>query len=292
MRLLGSLLAVLLLAPLAQAWVAGHDRPHHADISEAAAERLPAELRQLILTHRDAFRRGALDPDGVTDQKKGVHTFYHTFEPGKGSGGGVYRIELSLHEAVVAMRQGAAPEEVAYQLGFLTHFATDLAVPFHTGEDLYDHAWHEPYEHAAYDHRNEYTARASREPREVHDPSAYAKEVAKESAAMGEALVAALDASGGVWSPEVRDITERAASLALEAAADLMYTAYVRADPARPEPTFDAQMPLPTEPEDVGLSIRELRKHHPALIVGFFAALAALAVATVLVFAKGRKPSG
>ena len=272
--------------------MAGPDRPHHADLAELAAERLPPEMREIIGAHREAFRRGALDPDGITNADAGVNTFYHTFEPGKGSGGGVYRVELSLHEAVVAMRGGAADEDVAYQLGFLTHFVLDLAVPFHTGEGLYDHEWHEAYEQAAYDHREEYDARPGREPQEVHDPSAYAKELAEQSAALADDLVSTLDASGGAWTPEARDIAQRTAALGVEATADLLYTALVRADPARPEPTFDAQMPLPTEPEDVGLSIRELRKHHPMLIVGFFAALAAVAVASVFALAKGRKPSG
>jgi len=273
--------------------MAGPDRPHHADLAEVALAALPPELRALLETHREAFRRGALDPDGITDPSKEVNTFYHTWEPSSEGGGGVYRVELSLHEATMALRENRSGEDVAYQMGFLTHFVMDLAVPFHTGDGLYDHAWHEPYEQAAYDHRHEYEVTLEREPREVHDPSAHVKELAERSAAMAAELVAALDASGGAWTPEAREITRRAASLGAQATADLLYTAWVRADPSRPAPTFDANMPIPREPEDVGLSIAELRKHHPWLLVSFFAALAALALgAVVMLLGRKRRPSG
>lgn len=290
-RLLVSLFALALIVPGASAWVAGPDRPHHGDLAEAAIAQLPVEWRALLEGNRDAFRAGALDPDGITDPDKGVPTFYHTYEPGSGTGGGVYRVELSLHEATMAMRDGAPDAEVAYQMGFMTHFIADLAVPFHTTDGLYEDERHAAYEKAAYDHRAEYDVGPSRAPREVDDPAAYAKAVAAESSAMGEELVAAWDAAGGAWSPEVARLTERAATLAVDAMADMLYTAFARADPARPEPAFDADMPVPGDLDDLGVSVRLLRDAHPAIVVAFFAALAALAVGAVVV-SKRKRPSG
>lgn len=291
MRLLGSLLALLFALPGAGAWVAGPDRPHHADLAEAALAALPARLRELIEGERDAFRRGALDPDGITDPEKGVHTFYHTYEPATGSGGGVYRVELSLHEATMALREGRPAAEAAYQLGFLSHFVADLAVPFHTADGLYEHEGHERYERLAYDHRDAYSVAPTRAPREVHDPGAYAKDLATQSEALAQELLDALDASNDAWSPEVQRITERTAALAVDAMADMLYTAYARADPSRPEPAFDAQLPVPGDLDDLGVSVRLLRDSHPVLVVATFLAVAALAAGAIVV-AKRRRPSG
>lgn len=288
MRLLALLLALTLLAPAASAWVAGPDRPHHADLAQTALGRLPPELRSILERERDAFRQGALDPDGIEHPDRGVHTFYHTYEPATGSGGGVYRVELSLHEATMALREGRPDAEVAYQMGFLAHFIADLAVPFHTANGLYEHELHEVYEHLAYDHRDAYSVAPTRVPREVADPSAYAKDVAAQSEALAKGLVEALEASGGAWSAEVERLTHEAAALAVDATADMLYTAYVRADASRPEPTFDAKMPLPGDLDDLGVGVRLLRDTHPFLVVAALLALAALAVGAVVVV-KGRK---
>lgn len=291
-RFLATLLALALLVPSASAWVAGPDRPHHADLAVAALEGLPPDLRALLEENLDAYRRGALDPDGITDAEKEVHTFYHTYEPESGTGGGVYRVELQLHEATMAMRRGAPPSQVAYDLGFLTHFVADLAVPFHTADGLYEDERHVPYEHAAYDHRADYEAHPTRAPQEVTDPAAYAKDLARRSAASSEALVRAIDdaeATGG-WSPEVARLTEEATTLAVDAMADMLYTAYLRADPARPEPAFDARMPLPGDLDDLGVSVRLLRDTHPLVIVGAFVLVAAFAVAATFGI-KRKRPS-
>lgn len=277
MRCLPALLVVLLLAPTAQGWMAGPDRPHHADLAEAAAGQLPEGWRAALLGQREALRKGAMDPDGILDPEKGVHTFYHTYEPADGGGGGVYRVGLSLQEATMAVREGKPAYDVAYQMGFLTHFIADLSMPFHTGADLYDDAWHERYEQLAYDRRAEYATMPSRAPQEVEDVEAYAIGVAQRSAALGESLVAALDASGGEWSPEARDLSEQIARHAVEASADMLYTAFARADPARPAPTFADDMPVPKEPEDLGLSVAELGRRYPwGVAAAGFALLAAL----------------
>lgn len=263
MRLLVSLLAAALAAPVASAWMAGGDRPHHADLAEEAAALLPAGWCEILLSDREAFRKGALDPDGIVDPPKGVHTFYHAWEPDDGGGGGVYRVRLSLHEATMAIRDGNASADVAYQMGFLTHFITDLAMPFHTGDGAYDSRWHEPFEQAAYDRRAEYAGPVAHAPRQVLDAEAYAENVARESAARAPRLLAALDASEGAWSDEARAVAAESRALAVRAAADMMYTAFAMADPARPAPVFDEDMPVPAEPEDLGLSAAEIQKQHP-----------------------------
>lgn len=286
MRAAAGLLALLLLVPVAQGWMAGPDRPHHADIAVEASQRLPAEWRALLDAHRGSFRLGALDPDGVTNADKGVHTFYHTWEPGEGRGGGVYRVELSLHEATMAIREGKSDADVAYQMGFLTHFITDLAMPFHTADGLYDHAWHETFEQHAYDHRDEYgEAPAAREPREVEDVEQYAMEVARASAALAPRLLAALERTEGEWNDEARAVAREAHELAVQGAADVLYTAFAHADPARPAPVFEEDMPLPQEPEDVGLSIAEIRKHHPLA----FPMLGVALLVGIVLFAASRR---
>ena len=290
MRPLPLLLPLLLLVPGAQGWVAGPDRPHHADIAEIAAERLPPEWRDVLLAEREAFRNGALDPDGVRDPETNVNTFYHTWEPGEQRGGGVYRVQLSLHVATMALRDGNATEEVAYQMGFLTHFVADLSMPFHTGNDIYDDERHASFENFAYDRRAEYAdALSLREPREVQDVEAYMQDVAQRSAALAPRLLLALDASAGAWSPETRDVAAEAHALAVEATADLLYTAFARGDASRPAPTFEEDVPLPEEPEDVGLSLTEIRKRYPWALP--LASLIVLVGATLLLVIARRRRS-
>lgn len=279
------------LAPPAQAWVAGPDKPHHADLAVMAAERLPEPERSFLLRNVERFREGALDPDGVTDPDAQIHTFYHAYEPSDGGGGGVYRVRLSLREAVVALRDGAPEGDVAYQMGILTHFVLDLSVPFHTGKDSYDNLWHEPYEHTAYDRQGEVQLPPARPPREVEDAEEYAVDLAERSAELVVPLVEALDATGGeAWSPEVARITAQAQAMGIEATADLLHTAFRMADPARPEPaSVDDQMPVPRDAEDLGLSITELTKHHPWLMASAAFALMAALVGVATFVARHRR---
>lgn len=280
MRLLTALAALCILAtPLAAAWVAGPTAPHHADLAVLAAERLPAPERDLLLRNLDAFRKGALDPDGVTDPSKSIHTFYHAYEPEDGGGGGVYRVQLSLHEAARALREGAPEADAAYQMGVLTHFTMDLAMPFHTGKDDYDNKWHEPFEKAAYAHRAELPIAPGGPPREVTEPKARAIALAQASARLAKPLVASLDAADAPWSPEAARIAGEAASLGVEATADFLHTAFLWGDPARPDPPpFHDEMPVPKDAEDLGLSLAELGRHHPFLLAsGAFALAASLA---------------
>lgn len=250
-RLLAALLALALLAPTALAWVAGRETPHHADLAWEAAMRLPPEMRAIVERHEDAFRRGALDPDGQLDPERDVHTFYHAYEPADGGGGGVYRVELTLHEAVVALRSGDE-DAAAYQLGFLTHFVTDLAMPFHTGRDAYDDPRHEEAEVAAFLHRGDYTLAPARPPARVDDVEAYMVRVAEQSAASWPALDAATPTEGEAWSPEAARIVGAGASLAVEAASDLLLTAFALADPAQPLPPKPEEVPVPWDAEDLG----------------------------------------
>lgn len=283
--LLPALLAATSFLPLSSAFVAGPDRPHHADLADLAAARLPAEWRAILASHRASFREGAIDPDGQLNASREVHTFYHAYEPKDGGGGAVYRVALSLHEATMALREGRSEAEVAYQMGFLTHFSADLAMPLHTAENLYDHEKHEVFEHAMYDHAAEYGVTApSRPPQEVADVEAYAVALAERSAALGTRIDHALAATEGAWSPELRDIAAESTALAVEATADLLYTAFARADPTRPDPVFAAADPMPRELEDVGLSVPELRKHQPwVLVLVPVLALVALGGITALV---------
>lgn len=289
MRLLASLLAVVAVAGVAQGWQAAPELPQHADLGQRAALQMRPELRELIVAHPESFRAGALDPDGVTDPSKDVHTFYHTYEPVEGEGGGLYQVRLALHEASMAMREGRPNEEVAYKLGFLTHFVTDLAVPYHTADALYDHEQHGPYETQAHAHQSRDLA--PRAPGEVEDVEAYMIEVATRSAAQGDRLVAAWEVNDG-WSPEVDAVTREMELLALEAAGDLMTTAFAMADPARPEPVFDAPRPLPTEPEDVGLSLKEQWRTNPEIVVGGGVALVALGIASGVALSRFRERQG
>lgn len=279
-RLVVPLVLLALACPSpAQAWVAGPDRPHHADLAVLAAQRLPEPERALIFRNLDAFRAGALDPDGVTDPSKNINTFYHAYEPHDGGGGGVYRVRLSLHHATMALREGAPEADAAYQLGVLTHFTLDLAMPFHTGADDYDHAWHESTEKLAYDHRGDLAIPPGGPPREVADPGARAVALAEASAALSDPLIAELDASGGAWTPGIARILGEAAALGVAATADHLHTAFLWADPARPapEPVHEGDLPVPRDAEDLGLSLTELWRKRPTLMLALvFSAAAAL----------------
>lgn len=283
---LALLLPAAALPPPASAWVAGPTKPHHADLAVLAAERLPEPHRALLLRNLDAFRLGAMAPDGVVDPARGIHTFYHAYEPHDGGGGGVYRVKLSLREAAMALRVGAPEADVAYQMGILTHFVLDLSVPFHTGQDAYDHPLHERFEHAAYDHHAELPILAGAAVREVTDPEARAIALAEASSRLLPPLVQAMqapDAAEGGWSAETNRLAGEAATMGVDATADFLHTAFLWADPARPEPgPIDDEMPVPKDAEDLGLSPTELAKHHPWLLAsaGFVLLAAAVALAT------------
>lgn len=291
MRLLVSLLASTLVLGSAAAWQAAPELPHHADLAERAAQHLPPEQRSLVMAHLEAFRRGALDPDGITDPAAEVHTFYHTYEPVEGDGGGLYQARLALHEAAMAMREGERDDEVAYRLGFLTHFVTDLSVPYHTADGFYDEEQHGPYETEAYRRQHRELA-PSRAPREIADTEAYLIDVATRSAAQAERLSAAWDAAEGAWTPEIDAITRDMEQLALDAAADMMVTAFALAEASRPAPTFDAEKPLPTEPEDVGLSLKEQWRTHPERLIAGAVVLVALGIASIVAISRRRERHG
>lgn len=291
MRSLGPLLALMLLAPTAQAWQADPELPHHADLAERAARGLPPELREVVFTELAAFRKGALDPDGVTDEDANVHTFYHTYEPVEREGGAMYTIQSRLHDAAMAMREGKDAEEVAYALGQLTHFVTDLAVPFHTGDGYYDHEQHGPYETQAYAHQHADLA-PSRPPAEVTDVERYMTDVAMRSAMLAERLTSAFERADGAWTEELDALTRELEQLSIDAAADMMLTAYMMADPARPAPTFDAQQPLPMEPEDLGLSLEEQWRRNPTIVIGAAVVLVALGIACIVAVSRRRERQG
>lgn len=239
----------------------------------------------------DAFRRGALDPDGVTNPDANVHTFYHTYEPREQDGGGLYQVKSSLHDAVMAMREGKSDEEVAYRLGHLTHFVSDLAVPFHTADGLYDHEHHGAFETAATGHQHRDLA-PTRAPQEVADVHAYVTNVATRSASLGERLVEAMDAARGEWTGEVDGIARELEQLSIDATADMLLTAFAMADTARPTPAFDEAKPVPMEPEDVGLSLQEQWRANPAILVGGAVVLVALGIAIAVGLSRRRERRG
>lgn len=280
---------VLLVAtPPAGGWVAGWDRPHHADLAVEALARLPGPERTFLAAHLDAFRKGALDPDGVTDPAQAVPEYYHGYEPASGDGGALYMAERSLIEAVEALRKG--DPDAAYFLGRMSHFVGDLAQPFHTGADadgvlgridLLYHPRHEPYEHLAYDERLSYATEGAHPPRVVHDVHAYLKGVAGESAARAPELLGALEAGDGAWTPEVRRLTGESARLTVGAIGDLIHTAFHLANATEAErAALDVEAHRPGFPDRVQESVLERPVPHPA----------ALGLAAILLVAWGQAP--
>lgn len=183
----------------------------------------------------------------------------------------------------MAIRDGRTDEEIAYRMGFMTHFVADLAVPFHTAPAAYGNEWHLGSEKDAYDHRHEYAISAGAAPREIADVKTYTIHEAEASAALAPGLMKSLDASQGAWTPEARDIAERAADLAVDSIADMLFTAFAQADPSRPEPAFTASVPAVRDAEDIGLPPGAVLARHAlgigALGVGAFAIIALIAVA-------------
>lgn len=289
MRLVAPLLAVtLFLSQGALGWVAGWDRTHHADLAVEAAKRLPPEWRELLLANEEAFRKGALDPDGVTDGSREVHTFFHTYQPANGGGGGLYQVQASLHDATMTIRDGKTDEEIAYRMGFMTHFVADLAVPFHTAPAAYGHEWHLSFEKDAYDHRDQYAISAGEAPHEIADVKTYTIHVAEASAALAPGLIKSLDASQGAWTPESRDIAKRAADLAVVSITDMLFTAFAQADPTRPEPAFTASAPAIRDTEDIGLPPGAVLARHAVEIAAL--AVGAFALVSLIVIARAVRP--
>lgn len=243
----------------AQAWVGQTPDTHHAQLAVLVAERLPEPHRSLLLEHREAFERGAYEPDA------NVHTFYHAYDVSDGGGGGLYEVEKAVYDATMALRDGAPPEEVAYRMGYVTHFSLDLSVPFHTASGLYDHDLHLKYEHSAQLFHDDMDLNATRAPQEVADVRATTLALAQASAAEAPALLASLEPEGLSWTPEARNITERVMQAGLDTTSDLLLTAFLRADPARPapEPTHLQHKPTVRDPADIGLGDGDIRRAIP-----------------------------
>lgn len=220
--------ALLLLAlPPATPWAAEEHAPHHADLAIAAARLLPAHERALVMQHEEAFRRGANEPDLVTNPVD------HRYDPGDPSWGNAPTAARHAHDkAVEALRDGNA-EQAAYWLGFMTHFVLDVAQPMHSGGgwDAIANEWHADYEDAAFAHASEvdlptrHTVSAERAPEDV------VVETAKEAGALWATLRAGLDATRGEpWSDEVARLTAQALAIGIPAAAEAMHGAFVAAD--------------------------------------------------------------
>lgn len=286
------LLALTLLAAaaaaapgVAQAWVGQTPDTHHAQLAVLVGERLPEPLRSLLLKHREAFERGAYEPDA------NVQTFWHGYDVRDGGGGALYEVEKAVYDATMALRNDAPPEEIAYRMGYITHFSLDLAVPFHTGSGSYDHDLHLKYEHSAQLFQDELDLNGTRAPQGVADVRAAALALAHLSAAESPALLASLEPEGLSWTPEARDITERVLQAGLDTTADLLLTAFLQADPARPapEPTHLQHKPNVRDPTDLGLGDGDFRRAIPwsgALMLGL--GVLSLAAAVVIVAHRRR----
>lgn len=281
--LAGTLLLATVAAP-ADAWTAGPDRPHHALLAEEAAARLPPAYTDLLARHAERFRAGALDPDGVTDPNLDVPVFYHVYDVETREGGGIHMALQALRDGARAMRENES--DGAYLLGVASHIVTDLAIPLHTSFDRLHADAHEPFERAAYDHRDELRSAPAREPRVVDNPGLYLENVSRRAASLAPAMEAALAEAGEArWSPALANVTSEAVALAVESTADLLFTALVRSADAND--TLAAFDPEPWQP---GLNdrVEEATAANPVLVMAA-AAVAAFAVGAGFVWHTHRR---
>lgn len=227
---LGALLASLLVAPAASAWIGERESPHHARLAREAALLLPPPMRDAILAEENALARGANEPDTSVDP------YFHRFDPSDPEwGGAVGAADDAYAKAVDALRAGKA-REAAYWLGSMSHFILDVAQPMHSGGDeAIGHRHHAEYEEAAFERAGELdvavTAPVVDRPGELAGWWS-----AQRGAARWPALEAALDRADGPWSDEVARVTEDALADGLLAAAGAMSSAFAEAGWRAPTP--------------------------------------------------------
>jgi hypothetical protein len=140
-RVVATLLGFGLASP-ALAW----DPAEHRRIVDIAIEHVPPRIAAFLRANRDEVVRGALDPD-----RKFMDTENHTVEIADGSRRNPERV-AELSAALVAMlRNGAPRERVAYGLGALSHYVSDIDEPLHTSDVDKNENWYHPlFEAQAY----------------------------------------------------------------------------------------------------------------------------------------------
>lgn len=215
--------------PPALAWAGDPPAPHHADLAEQAAARLPAWQRDWIAAHRDAFRAGALAPDVDVDP------FFHRYDPAHPDWGGAATAAADAHAAAaLALREGRA-EDAAFRLGFLTHFPLDVAQPMHSGgERAIASRWHVEYEDTAW--ARAATLDLAAGPVARGEPRALTIAAAQAGAAHWPALDDALRRANASWSEEIAQITDGTLGAGLAHASGALYQAFVDAGATPPWP--------------------------------------------------------
>lgn len=287
--------ALLLLAlPPATPWAAEEHAPHHADLAMAAARLLPYAERVLVMEHEGAFRRGANDPDHLTNPVD------HRYDPAEPSWGNAPAAARDAHDkAVNALREGDA-EQAAYWLGFMTHFVLDVSQPMHSGGgwDAIANEWHSDYEDAAHAHADEFALPTRHALSDERAPEGIVVGTAEEAGALWGSLRAALDETEGEpWSAEVARVTNEAVGIGVPAAADAVHGVFLAADFAATSaaPTLDPE--LRRAPGDdanaapPGTSGAALAKEPPAPLPAGKSppatAIAAIGIAAVLLLGVG-----
>ena len=228
----------LLTLPLAAGWSGEPDKPHHADLAEAALAAVDPDQAAPIRAHLDAYRAGALDADVELAPQ------FHRYSPTTGAGRAldyVERASARLNENLTARN---ATAEDARQLGILAHVLLDLTQPLHTGNGTIGAPHHAEYEAAAYDYAMK--LKLEHAPPSEGNLTAIGLTLAATSARRADELASLLEAEGP-WSERIENLTNAALSEGLpQVAAGL---ASLLPDPPSPPP--DPRPGSPGEPPEV-----------------------------------------
>jgi hypothetical protein len=135
------LLLFLCLLPSTFAWTGNS----HSQAAGLAAERMSGTLGQILRTQREALLRGAVAPD------REFHDFLnHVYHPKNRYGGGLKTCAAQLARVQSLVRKKARQSEIAFEMGVLSHYVSDLHNPLHTsGDDPREDKYHSAYEQAA-----------------------------------------------------------------------------------------------------------------------------------------------
>jgi hypothetical protein len=135
------LLLFICLLPVANAWTGNT----HKRAAKLAAQAIEGPVGELLKKEETALLRGAVAPD-----REFRDFLNHVYHPQNNYGGGIDACLAQLSKIQKLISQKAKSSEIAFEMGVLSHYVSDLHNPLHTSSgDPRESKYHSTYEQAA-----------------------------------------------------------------------------------------------------------------------------------------------
>ncbi len=114
----------------------------HHKIVEDAIELMPEDFKGELIANKESLLRGSIAPD-----TEYLNFFEHNYNIYNGIGGAPSAINREAKLICKMIRENKPFDKIAYRLGVISHYVSDLHVPLHTDEtDPNEWKYHTKYE--------------------------------------------------------------------------------------------------------------------------------------------------